>query len=126
MFSKLQAYLIGAGILVLVLTGMAAAIYKYRGDAIGARAEAARLAGQLQTAIDVNRAQEATIGRMRAQAEADAKGAAELAEELRLLNENVAAINEERRALKDSDATVKEFLDTPIPDALRGLRRPVP
>lgn len=95
--------------------------YKYRGDAIGARAEAARIAGHLQTAVDVNRVQEATIGRMRAQAEADARGAAELAEQLAALNAAMQANNAALADLRKSDATVRDYLDTPVPDDLRRM-----
>ena len=106
---------------VIAFLGVGLLAYKYRGDAIGARAEAARIAGELQTAVGVNRVQEATIGRMRAQAEADARGAAELAEQLAALNAAMQANNAALAELRKSNATVSDYLDTPVPDDLRRM-----
>lgn len=100
----------------------------YRGNAIKAEAEVQqreaeieRIEGELQTAIDVNRINEQTIGRLRAQMEADARDSAELAEELRKLNEKMAENNEALGELKEKDENVRDYLNTPVPDDLRRM-----
>lgn len=123
MIAQIKLYLMGAAVIVfLALIGVT---LWYRGQAISAEADAAQAKADLATAIAVNRANEETIGRLMAQAAADAKGTAELAEQLRILNENYAAASKERQELKGSDDAVRDFLDLDIPLPLRrGMRPP--
>lgn len=94
-----------------------------RGNAIAANAARAEAVSQLAVAVDANRVQEETIGRLRADAEADAKGQAKLAEELREINEQITAGFKARQELKGADHAVRDFLDLVLPVPLqRGVR----
>lgn len=109
------------GLLALIIVVLGGAVYKYRGDAIQERATAALERSRAETAISANAAQEATIGRLRATIEANEKLAAEHALEVREFNERFATLNEQLRDLVSKNAEVRDFLDIPVPDALRRL-----
>ncbi|MBB3705876.1 hypothetical protein [Aminobacter aminovorans] len=119
-----QIRLIIAAALAIVFLSVGGLALWYRSNAFAAEAERDRARADLATAVDVNRAQEATIGRMRAQADADAKGAAELAAELAALNDAFRANNAALAELKDKDATVRDYLNTPVPDDVRRMYAP--
>ncbi|RUW41504.1 hypothetical protein EOA37_09590 [Mesorhizobium sp. M2A.F.Ca.ET.015.02.1.1] len=108
-------------VIALIIAGAIAAAAIYRGNAISAQAEAKQAKADLATEKAVNDANQATIGRMRAQAEADARMTAELAQQLADANQvfidNTAALAK----LKDANADVSHFLSTPVPADLRRL-----
>lgn len=113
---------LAAGLVVaLLIAGAIAAAAIYRGNAISAEAEAKQAKAALATATAVNDANQATIGRMRAQADADANLTAQLARQLAASNQvfidNTAAVTR----LKDTNADVSHFLALPVPSALRQL-----
>lgn len=109
-----------AGLAILIV-GLVAAVAIYRGNAISAQAEAKQAKADLATATAVNDANQATIGRMQAQAASDAKLTAELAQQLADANQvfidNTAALHQ----LKDANADVSHFLALPVPADLRKL-----
>src|SRR5690349_20302608 len=102
--------LIILGVVALAFTGLVATAYKFRGDAIGARAEAARVTAQLQTAIDANREQQAAIAEMQRQAVIDAELVAGLQDELNAANASTLALATNLSKLKSGDPDVKAFL----------------
>nr|WMC97963.1 hypothetical protein RAR13_04400 [Aminobacter aminovorans] len=122
MFTQLR--LVIAAVLAVAFLSVGGLALWYRSSAIEAEAERDRARADLATAVDVNRAQEATIGRMRAQADADAKGAAELAAQIAALNEAFRVNNAALADLKDKDATVRDYLNSPVPDDLRRMYAP--
>ena len=86
-----------------------------------AQAEARQAKADLRVAKDVNDADQATIGRLQAQAASDARMTAQLAEQLAAANQvfidNTAALTK----LKDANADVSRFLALPVPPDLRKL-----
>ncbi|RWE48558.1 MAG: hypothetical protein EOS79_08470 [Mesorhizobium sp.] len=111
---------IGA-IVAIIIAGLVATAAIYRGNAISAQAEAKQAKADLRLAKDVNDANQATIGRMQAQADTSARLTADLARQLADANQvfidNTAALHQ----LKDANADVAHFLALPVPPALRQL-----
>ncbi|RRH98065.1 hypothetical protein EH240_19915 [Mesorhizobium tamadayense] len=111
---------IGA-VLAITILGLVAIAAIYRGNAISAQAETKQAKAALATVTAVNDANQATIGRLQAQATYDAKMTAQLAEQLAASNQvfidNTAALHK----LKDANADVDHFLALPVPPALRQL-----
>jgi LysB family phage lysis regulatory protein len=111
---------IAAALAIAFLSLVGTALW-FRGQAISAAADATQARADLGTAIAANKAQEETIGRLRASAEANDRIVAEMADRLAAINEAVTENNAARNSLKDSDENVRSYLDTPVPDALRRL-----
>lgn len=109
-----------AAILILIL-GLVATALLYRGNAISARAEAAQARADLQTAVAVNKANEATMARLAAERAASDKLAADLAAEIEAANNSTLAVAKTLADLRSKNADVDAYLKLPIPDALRGL-----
>lgn len=93
----------------------------YRGQAIAATAQAAQARADLDTAVAANRAQEETIGRLRASAEANDRIVAEMADRLAAINEAVTETNEAVGDLKDANEDVRDYLGTRVPADLDRL-----
>lgn len=118
-----MAYLrlgVAAAILILIM-GMAATTFYYRGNAISARAEAAQARADLATAVGVNKANEATMARLKADKDASDKLAADLADEIDAANNTTLALSKTLTELRSKDATVDAFFKTPVPDGVRKL-----
>lgn len=116
-----QIKLIIAGIIALAFLGLFATAAVYRGNAIAAEAKAARVQASLDTALDANKVSAATIDRMQKQDAANDKIAADLAQKLADANAALIETTTARADLKGKDETVRSYLDTPVPDALRRL-----
>ncbi len=119
MFTQLR--LLVAGIVLVAFVSVGAVAAWYRGQAIAADRDRAQAQAELSTALDVNRAQEATIGRLRAEQARVDQIMAGVAGQIAEINTKLTESNAALAALKDDDATVRDYLATPIPDALRGL-----
>lgn len=118
-----MAYLrlgVAAAILILIM-GMAATTFYYRGNAISARAEAAQARADLATAVGVNKANEATMARLKADKDASDKLAADLADEIDAANNTTLALSKTLTELRSKDATVDAFFRLPVPASIRGL-----
>ena len=96
-----------------------AALY-YRGSAANGAAAAAAARSKLAQALDVNRAQEEAIGRLLA-SEAAANKATDLLAKIDTINQTLAEANSALADLRVKDGSVRGYLDTPVPDALRRL-----
>lgn len=124
----MQARLIILGLIVMAFMGLGLVAYHYKVEArdaqaetIQARAETRQAKADLKVATDVNDANQATIGRLQAQAAFDAKLTAQLAEQLADLNQAFIDNNAALTALKDANADVSHFLALPVPADLRKL-----
>lgn len=117
----MSARLIIMGIVALAIAGLTATMFYYRAEAATAAADAAQARANLAVAEDANRAQEETIGRLRASEAANAKAIAEFVDQLEAINKAVADTNESVDNLEKSNATVAEYLRTAVPDDLRKL-----
>ncbi|RWN11744.1 hypothetical protein [Mesorhizobium sp.] len=106
-------------VLAIVILGLAAGLFYYRGNAISAEAEAARARADRDTAIAVNKANEETIGRLKAAKEKSDQLAAALAEQIKTSNQSLVDAAAERRKLENENNDIRKFLALRIPDALR-------
>lgn len=104
----------------LALLGIAiATALWFRADAIKARSEAAQLRADLATAANVNKQNQATIAILRDDLRVSQNLAKDLADQVEQIDRERDAANEELQALKEADATVRDYLNSPVPDALR-------
>lgn len=106
------------GLLIAFVAIVGVALW-YRGEAIRAHAARDRALADLGAAVAANRAQEATIGRLRATAEINDRLLAEIAEQLASINAGVADQAEAVKELADANEDVRAYLGQPVPDALR-------
>lgn len=111
---------IAGGVLIafLALGGVA---LLYRGNAIAAAAERDRAIADLNTAVDANKAQEETIGRLRASAAANDTIIAKIAADVATITTNTAETNQAVGDLKDANEDVRAYLGTAVPDDLKRL-----
>ncbi len=116
-----QIKIIAAGLVLLAFLGLFATAAVYRGNAIAAEAETARVQANLDKAVDANTVSTATIDRMQKQDAANDKISADLA--LKLAAANTALIDKTtaRADLKGKDENARAYLDTPVPDSVRRL-----
>ena len=112
-----------AAILIIIL-GLAATAFWYRGNAISARAEAAQARADLATAVAVNKANEAAVARLKADKEASDKLAADLADEIDVANNTTLTMAKALADLRAQNADVDAFLRLPVPAAISGLYDP--
>lgn len=117
--TQLRVYVLGAALIAFLALGATAMFY--RGQAISANAAAARAKADLATVTAVNKVNEETIGRMKAQSEANDRLTAELAQKLADSNAALLDTTAARTELKDSDEQVRDYLNTIVPDALRRM-----
>lgn len=110
-----------AAVIALIILGLATTAAVYRGNAIKAEAETRQAKADLTTAIGVNDANEETIGRMKATAEAKDKLLADIAGQLADINENVAESTAAVQGLKDANEDVRAYLAGVVPPDL-GLQ----
>jgi LysB family phage lysis regulatory protein len=119
MLTQARLYLaLGLVVAFLALAGVA---LWFRGEAHDARAARDKAKADLSTAVTVNHAQEATIGRLRAQAEANDRAVATLAASVAGINQSLSDQSAARAGLKGKDANVRSYLDTPVPAPLAEL-----
>lgn len=93
----------------------------YRGQAIGAEAEARRVRADLDTALAANAAQQRAIERMAAAAEVTNRIMLGVADQIAGINAALVATNEEIGDLKDANEDVRAFLGAPVPPDLERL-----
>ena len=89
--------------------------------AISAEATAARAKADLATAEVANAAQQETIGRLRASAEANDRIVAKMADDLAGINAAVADTNQQIGDLKDANEAVRDYLARAVPADLDRL-----
>lgn len=104
--------------LALLAVSVATALW-YRGQAIKADAAAVQLRADLATAANVNKQNQATIATLRDDLRVSSALAKELAEQVEQIDAELDAANDELNALKEADETVRDYLNSPVPDALR-------
>lgn len=107
-----------AGILIIVL-GLAAGLFYYRGDAIAARAETAQTKAALSTALEINADNEKAMTALQNARARESQIAVDLAEQVKASNQALLDATTERRNLENGDEDVRKFLAQRIPDALR-------
>lgn len=110
-----------AAVIALIIMGLIAATAIYRGNAIAARAEAAQARADLATAVSVNKANEATMARLKADKDASDKLAADLADEIDAANNTTLTMAKALADLRAKNAEVDNFLKLALPPALRGM-----
>lgn len=109
---------IAAGILIVIL-GLAAAMFYYRGESIAAKAETAQTRAALSTALDVNADNEKAMTALQNSKARGEQLAADLAEQVKASNQALLGASTERRTLENGNEDVRKFLALRIPDALR-------
>ncbi|RWE55189.1 MAG: hypothetical protein EOS24_23835 [Mesorhizobium sp.] len=117
----MQARLIILGLIVMAFMGLGLVAYHYKVEARDAQTAERAAKADLKVALDVNTANQETIGRLQAQAATDAKLTAKLAEQLAAANQAFIDNNAALAALKDANADVRNFLALPVPPDLRKL-----
>ena len=110
-----------AGLILVALLSMGILALWYRSEAIGAEAERDRARADLTLAADANRKAVATIADMQAQARRDNQVTAAMVDELKRINEALAVQSAALTDLEKSNADVRAYLDTAVPDDLRRL-----
>lgn len=116
---SLRLMLIGAIAIAFLAVG-SLALY-WRGNAIAAAAERDRAYADLRVAVEANRINLDAIAALRAEAEANDRLNAELAERLEAINASIVEGNKVLGELRETNADVRSYLDTPVPDDLRRL-----
>lgn len=121
----LNPYLIGGVAAAFIALGATAGWYAWdaadeRADRIAAEAESARLRGQLQQAVAVNKENVAALDEIKAQQKKAEEIATKLAEELQVSTDSQLALATKLAALRN-DPDAKSFLDAPLPDAILRL-----
>jgi uncharacterized protein HemX len=114
-----QIRLIVAAALAVLVLGLTAGLFYYRGNAISAEADARQARADRDTAVAVNKADQETIGRLKAAKEKSDQLAAELAEQIMTSNQSLVEAAAERRKLENENEDIRKFLALRIPDALR-------
>lgn len=109
------------GLIALAFASLTATMFYYRGNAISAQADAAQARANLAVAEDANRAQQETIGRLRASEAANAKNVADLLDEIEAIHKATAEMSDAIGQLEKSNATVAAYLGAAVPDDLRKL-----
>ncbi|TGT76155.1 MULTISPECIES: hypothetical protein [unclassified Mesorhizobium] len=103
---------------VIVFLAMGATIFWYRGEAISAQAAERQAKADLATAKGVNDANQETIGRMKALADAKDKLLADIAGQIADINANVAENTAAVQGLKDANEDVRAYLAGAVPPDL--------
>ena len=117
--AQLRAYFaLGVLIAFLVLGGIT---LWYRSEAIGATADAAQARADLSTAVAANKAQEETIGRLHADAAANDRILAKMADDIAGINSATAETNQQIGELKDANEDVRAYLGAAVPADLKRL-----
>jgi LysB family phage lysis regulatory protein len=116
-----QVRLVLAGLVLIAFLGVGGIALWYRSEASDARADARQAKADLVTAKAANAAQDQTIGRLRASAEANNRIVAKMADDLAGINAAVADTNQQIGDLKDANEAVRDYLARAVPADLDRL-----
>ena len=115
----LRAYIALA--VLLAFMGLGGVALYYRAEAADAAKEAQQAIADKDKAVLANVALQGTVIRLRAEAARNDKLTAELEQKLAEAKVAVLERKDALTALKESDATVHDYLRTPVPASLRRL-----
>ena len=115
----LRAY-IALAVLLAFMTLGGVALY-YRAEAADAAKEAQQAISDRDTAIAANKAQEATIGRLRASAEANDKILSKMADDIAGIHNAAQETNDEIGKLRDENQEVRDYLGVSVPDSVKRV-----
>jgi LysB family phage lysis regulatory protein len=119
MLAQIKLYLAAAAALAFAAV-LIVALW-YRGQAISAQAQAAQARADLASAVAANAAQQETIGRLRATAEANDRIVTQMTGQLAAINAAVADTNQQIGDLKDANEDVRAYLAGRVPADLDRL-----
>lgn len=115
----LRAYIALAMLLAFMTLG-GVALY-YRAEAADAAKEAQQAISDRDTAIAANKAQEATIGRLRASAEANDRILSKMADDIAGIHNAAQETNDEIGKLRDENQEVRDYLGVSVPDSVKRV-----
>ena len=115
----LRAY-IALAVLLAFMTLGGVALY-YRAEAADAAKEAQQAISDRDTAIAANKAQEATIGRLRASAEANDRILSKMADDIASIHNAAQETNDEIGKLRDENQEVRDYLGVSVPDSVKRV-----
>jgi LysB family phage lysis regulatory protein len=115
----IRAYIALAVLLAFTTLG-GVALY-YRAEAADAAKEAQQAISDRDTAVAANKAQEATIGRLRASAEANDKLLAKMADDIAGIHNAAQETNDEIGKLRDENQEVRDYLGVSVPDSVKRV-----
>lgn len=115
----LRAY-IALAVLLAFMTLGGVALY-YRAEAADAAKEAQQAISDRDAAIAANKAQEATIGRLRASAEANDKILSKMADDIAGIHNAAQETNDEIGKLRDENQEVRDYLGVSVPDSVKRV-----
>lgn len=114
-----MSYLYAAGAVGVAL--LLAVLFYYRSEAASAVAERDAAIAGLHVALDANAAQEAALGRLRADAAKSDQIVAQMADDLAAIRQQTDETNDAIGMLKETNADVAAYLRGTVPDDLRKL-----
>jgi len=114
-----RAY-IALAVLLAFMTLGGVALY-YHAEAADAAKEAQQAISDRDTAIAANKAQEATIGRLRASAEANDKILTKMADDIAGIHNAAQETNDEIGKLRDENQEVRDYLGVSVPDSVKRV-----
>ncbi|WP_210168923.1 hypothetical protein [Mesorhizobium sp. Root552] len=115
----LRAYIALA--VLLAFMGLGGVALYYRAEAADAAKEAQQAISDRDKAVEANVALQGTVNRLRAAYDRNDKLTAELEQKLADAKTAVLERKDALTALKETDATVHDYLRTPVPLSLRRL-----
>lgn len=115
----LRAY-VALAVLLAFMTLGGVALY-YRAEAADAAKEAQQAISDRDTAIAANKAQEATIGRLRSSAEANDKILTKMADDIAGIHNAAQETNDEIGKLRDENQEVRDYLGVSVPDSVKRV-----
>lgn len=108
------------GVLLVFLAVGGVALW-YRSEAISAEASAAKARADRDIAVEANKQADATIDALQEQARIDSRLTASLVEEMRKINDGLAAQASQLTEMEKANADVRAYLDAAVPADLRKL-----
>lgn len=105
---------------IVIFLGVVVMALWFRGEAIQATAQRDQARAEVQIAADANKAAVETIGRLRAEDEANDRLMEAMAAELTAINDQITAANAALHDLRESDEN-RSYLDTPVPPGVDGV-----
>ena len=115
----IRAYI--ALVVLLAFMGLGGVALYYRAEAADAAKEAQQAISDRDTAIAANKAQEATIGRLRASAEANDKILSKMADDIAGIHNAAQETNDEIGKLRDENQEVRDYLGVSVPDSVKRV-----
>ena len=106
---------------LLAFMGLGGVTLYYRAEAADAAKEAQQAISDRDTAIAANKAQEATIGRLRASAEANDKILSKMADDIAGIHNTAQETNDEIGKLRDENQEVRDYLGVSVPDSVKRV-----